>query len=156
MKETICKIFAHFLYRGMKVLYKRDERVREEINNIKVGTCFVLKYGLEKDAKFTAIAKTPDGLKKQKEIKDTNIVITFKTLDLAFKVMTGQKGLSKSYSEHDFILKGSINECMGFVRIVELVMAHLLPKKMLKKILREVPNRSISMFKTYVCALFGN
>lgn len=156
MKETICKVFAHFLYRGMKVLYKRDERVKNEIDNIKEGTCFVLKYGLEPTSKFTAIVKTPKGLKKRKELKDTDIVITFKTIDLAFKVMTGQKGLSTSYSEHDFILKGSINECMGFVRIVELVMTHLLPKKMLKKILREVPDRSISMFRTYVCALFGN
>lgn len=156
MKKAICKIFAHFLYRGMKVLYKKDQRVREEIDAIKENTCFVLQFDMKKKSSFVAIEKTNKGLKKRKYIKDTDIVIVFKNLDIALKVMTGQKGLCDAYAEHDFILKGSINDCMVFVRIVELVMTHLLPKKMLKKILREVPKRSISMLTTYVCAIFGN
>lgn len=156
MKKAICKIFAHFLYRGIKVLYKKDERVRKEIDAMPDNISFVLKYGIEDNAPFTKIEKTKDGLKKSKIIEDDDIVITFKTLDLALKVMTGGKGLSTAYSEHDFTLRGSINECMGFVRVVEIVMAHLLPKKMLRKILREVPERKISLFSTYILAIFGN
>lgn len=155
MKEMICKVFAHFLYRGIKVLYKRDARVKEIVDEMPEGVCFVLKYGMGDKAGFTAIEKTSKGIKKRKTIKDTDIVITFKTLDIATKVMTGQKGLSTAYSEHAFMLKGSINEVMGFTRLVEIVMAHLLPKKMLRKILREVPERSISLFRTYILAIFG-
>ena len=154
MKRTICKVFAHFLYRGMKVLYKRDERVKSEIDSLKVGEAFALRFSLD-DEKCVAIEKTDKGLIKRKNFKKGDNIITFKTLDLALKVMTGQKGLSTAYCEHDFILKGSINSVMVFTRVVEVVMAHLLPKKMLRKILREVPSRKISMFKTYLLAIFG-
>lgn len=156
MKNTICKIFAHFLYRGMKVLYRKDERVKKEIDQIKDGTCFVLKFDIKDNANFIAIEKTEKSLVKRKEIKDTDIVITFKSLDLAYQVITGKKGLSQSYCQHDFILQGSIYDCMGFTRIVELVEAHLFSKKKCSKILREVPKRSISMFSAYVLAIFGN
>lgn len=155
MKNTICKIFAHFLYRGMKVLYKKDERVKKEIDQIKNGTCFVLKFDLPKKASFIAIEKTEKGLKKRKEIRKGDIVITFKSLDLAFKVITGQKGLCQSYAEHDFMLDGNIYDTMGFTRIVELVEAHLFSKKRCSKILREVPKRSLCMFSAYVLAIFG-
>ena len=156
MKKTICKIFSHFLYRGMKVLYKRDQRVRAEIDKMREGICFVLKFGIEDDSGFIAIEKTAKGLKKRKEIREGDIIITFKSLDLAFAVITGQKGLSESYCQHDFILEGSINEAMGFTRVVELVETHLFLKKILNKILREVPKRSISLIGTYILAIFGN
>ena len=80
-------------------------------------------------ASFIAIEKTEKGLKKRKEIRKGDIVITFKSLDLAFKVITGQKGLCQSYAEHDFMLDGNIYDTMGFTRIVELVEAHLFSKK---------------------------
>ncbi len=154
MKQLICKVFAHFLYRGMKVLYKRDERVRREVDAFKEGGAFALKFSMDRNT-AVVIEKTAGGLKKRKVIKEGDIVIEFKTLDLALKTMTGQKGLSQAYAQHDFVLKGSINEVMGFTRAVEVVMAHLLPKSMLKNILREVPARKISMFKTYILAIFG-
>lgn len=156
MKNTICKIFAHFLYRGMKVLYKKDERVKNEIDQIANGTCFVLKFDLPENASFIAIEKTASGLKKRKEIRKGDIVITFKSLDLAYNVITGKKGLCQSYAEHDFMLDGNIYDTMAFTRIVELVEAHLFSKKKCSKILREVPKRSISVFSAYVLAIFGN
>lgn len=155
MKKIICKIFAHFLYRGMKVLYKKDERVKKEIDQMKNGACFVLKFDLKGDAGFIAIEKVNNQLRKRKEIKAGDTVITFKSLDLAFKVITGQKGLCQSYAEHDFMLDGSIYDTMAFTRVVELVEAHLFPKSVCKKILREVPEKKISMFSAYVLAILG-
>ncbi len=155
MKNLICKIFAHFLYREMKVLHKKDERVKKEIDQMKVGSCFVLKFDLKENASFIAIEKTEKGLRKRKEIKEGDTVITFKSLDLAFKVITGQKGLCQAYAEHDFMLNGSIFDTMAFTRVVEIVEAHLFPKKVCEKILREVPKRSICMFSAYVLAIFG-
>lgn len=156
MKNTICKIFAYFLYREMKVLYEKDERVKKEIDQMKMGACFVLKFELKDDASFIAIEKTEKGLKKRKQIQPGDTVITFKSLDLAFEVITGQKGLCASYAQHDFMLDGSIYDTMAFTRVVELVEAHLFPKKVCKKILREVPERKISMLSAYVLAIFGN
>lgn len=155
MKNLICKIFAHFLYREMKVLHKRDERVKKEIDQMKIGSCFVLKFDLKEKASFIAIEKTEKGLRKRKEIKNGDTVITFKSLDLAFKVITGQKGLCQAYAEHDFMLEGSIFDTMAFTRVVELVEVHLFPKKVCEKILREVPKRRICMFSAYVLAFFG-
>ena len=154
MKEMICKVFAHFLYRGMKVLYKRDDRVKAEVDAFKDGAAFALKFSPERKA-CVVLEKTEKGLKKRKSIKEGDNVIEFKTLSLAVKTMTGQKGLSQAYAQHDFILKGSINEVMGFTRVVEIVMAHLLPKFMLKKILREVPKRKIGLLRTYILSIFG-
>ena len=140
----------------MKVLYKKDERVKKEINALAQGTCFILKFGVNEGAKFVGIKKAEKGLIKTKQIEENANVIEFKSLDLAVKVMTGGLGMSTAYCQHAFVLKGSIHDCMCFVRIAELVMAHLLPKKRLKKILREVPDRKISLIKTYVLAIFGN
>lgn len=156
MKNFICKVFSHFLYRGMKVLYKHDAGVKREIDAMRDGTCFVLKFDLKDDASFIAIEKVNGSLKKRKVIKEGDTIITFKSLDLAYKVITGGKGLSQSYAEHDFILEGSINEAMGFTRVVERVETHLFPKKICKKILREPQKRSISMLRTYILAIFGN
>lgn len=156
MKKVICKIFGHFLYRGMKVLYKKDSRVKKDVDMFKNGVGFALKFGIEDDSGYINIRKTENGLKKDKKIMPEDIVIEFKTLDLAYKTMTGGKGLCDAYAEHDFILKGSINDCMAFTRVVEVVMTHLLPKKVLKKILREVPERKISVLRTYCLAIFGN
>ena len=139
----------------MKVLAKKDERVQKELDQIQDGTCFVLKFDVKDNASFIAIEKKNGTLQKRKTINTGDTIITFKSLDLAFKVMTGGKGLSQSYAEHDFILQGNINECMVFTRIVELVEAHLFPKKLCAKILREVPKRKISLVSAYILAIFG-
>lgn len=153
MKTFICNTFAWFLYRAMRVLYKRDERVKRELDSLAVNDAFALEFS--PNGKCFVIEKTPNGLKRRKQISKGDNVITFKTISLALKVMTGQKGLTESYSQHDFSLKGSINKAMVFVRVVEIVMAHLLPRKMLVKILREVPKRKISLIKTYFLSVFG-
>lgn len=154
MKNFLMQIILHFLYRGIKVLNGKDTLITQELKRLPNYYKIKLETDLV-DARKLCI-EIVDG--KVKKIKDENqkfdITIKFKDKDLAFKVLTGQKGIASAYSEHSFILYGNIYEAMGVTRILEQVEGYLFPKFINKKILKEPVEREISIFKTYLLCLF--
>ena len=63
-----------------------------------------------------------------------DIVITFKSIDTALMVFTGQMSVKQAYLEHRFSLKGDVFESMRFVRCVDLTETYLFPRFMTKRI----------------------
>ncbi|MEG0367728.1 MAG: hypothetical protein RR585_12885 [Coprobacillus sp.] len=140
MKKIVIWIVMQFLYRGMKVLYHDDERIKEELdgwNEDKV-ICLTVLHGPSITFEYSYL----DGLKKSK--KKPDLLITFKSIDSALIVFTGMMSVKQAFLEHRFSLKGDVYESMRFVRCVDLVETYLFPRFMTKRILnhREVKYKS--------------
>lgn len=146
-KEKISKIVLFFLYRGFKVTYKEDLRVRSEINSWKEGFTVSIQTGIR--GLDLIMKKEAEGLVRLKKVEKADLEITFKSIDAAFLMFTGRLGVSKAYAEHRFTLKGDIGVAMSFVRCIDTVEAYLFPKIISKHILKEVPKKSIGLVKTY-------
>ncbi len=150
MKKVIIWIVMQFLYRGMKVLYKNDIRIKNEFdgwNSNKViglkvlhGPSINIEYALKK------------GLNKTK--KDPDILIVFKSIDSAFRVFTGMQSVKQAYLEHRFYLKGDIYESMRFVRCVDLVETYLFPRFMTKRILNHNEKKYKPTLLIYMKSIF--
>ena len=83
----------------------------------------------------------------------TDITMRFKTVTGAFRVLSGQIGISEAYARHLFSLEGDIYQTMSFVRCVEYLEAYLFPEFMSRRILREVPPRQLGMLQVYALAM---
>lgn len=147
IKENISRIVLFFLYRGIKVLYKKDSRVKEELDALEDGFSLEMKTSI--NGPKLIIKKENNDIIKLKETENVDISICFKSVDAAFLVLTGRQGVARAYAEHRFTLKGDIAIAMVVVRCVDLVESYLFPKFITKNILKEVPKREKSMLSIY-------
>ena len=154
IKKLISKIVIFFLYKGFKVTYKHDASVKKEIDSLKNGFTAVIDTG-EKGIKLI-IQKQENKLIRLKQAQNADIVITFKSLDIAFRMFTGMLGVSRAYAEHRFTLKGEIAQAMCLVRCIDIVEAYLFPKLITKNILKYQPQKAMGLLKTYMLVLFTN
>lgn len=153
IKKFISKIVMFFLYKGFKLTYKNDKLVKEEINSWKEGFTVALNTGVKG---LNLIIKKENGkLLKLKQADNVDLEIVFKSIDVAFLMFTGRLGVSKAYAEHRFTLKGEISDAMSFVRVVDTIEAYLFPRFISKNILKEIPNKSMGIIKTYGKILFS-
>ena len=88
-------------------------------------------------------------------IEDPDILISFKSIDGAFLVFSGQIGITEAYAQHRFMVKGDIAEIMSIVRCIELAEVYLFPKIITKRILRRVPGKQLGSFRVYCHSLLG-
>ena len=131
MKKLLIGIVLQFLYRGMRVLYKLDYRLKDELDGWKQDKviCIHIHHGPSITMKYHYL----QGLTKTKE--PANITINFKSIDTAFLVFMGMMSVKQAYLEHRFSLKGDVYESMRFVRCVDLVETYLFPRFITKRIL---------------------
>ena len=152
IKELISKIVLLILYRGFKIVYKYDDTVKEEIDNLKEN--FTIEIKLYKNGPSLKLIKRKNGLYKvKKEIYNSNIWIIFKSIDSAFLVLTGRQGISRAYAEHRFALKGEISKAMSLVRMIDILEAYLFPKFITQNILKKQPVKKLNLFNTYLSIL---
>lgn len=147
------KIILFFLYRGMKVLYKYDTRIREEILNWPIGSTIVLA-ACESGPKL-CIRRVSWGIVRVGSIQNPDILISFKSIEGAFLVFSGQIGTSQAYSQHRFLVKGEIAQVMSIVRCIDLTESYLFPEIMTRRILRKVPEKQIGSIPVYFHAILG-
>ena len=130
MKKMLIWIIMQFLYRGMKVLYHEDKRMKEEFDGWNKDK--VIQLRVNHGPSITIASAYLKGLSKVHRHPD--IVITFKSIDTALMVFTGQMSVKQAYLEHRFSLKGDVFESMRFVRCVDLTETYLFPRFMTKRI----------------------
>ena len=147
------KVIMFFLYRGMKTLYKYDSRVYKEIESWPMGRTIVLTAS--KRGPKLCLERVSSGIVRPGNIEDPDILISFKSIDGAFLVFSGQMGITEAYAQHRFMVKGDIAEIMSIVRCIELAEVYLFPKIITKRILRRVPGKQLGSFRVYCHSLFG-
>jgi len=72
-----------------------------------------------------------------------DLVISFKTLEGAFLVMSAQIGTPQSYAEHRATLAGDISNAMSLIRCLNIVQGYLFPKIISQRVLKRVPPMSL-------------
>ena len=147
------KVIMFFLYRGMKTLYKYDSRVRKEIEGWPIGRPIVLTAS--KRGPKLCLKRISSGIVRSENIEDPDILISFKSIDGAFLVFSGQIGITEAYAQHRFMVKGDIAEIMSIVRCIELAEVYLFPKIITKRLLRRVPGKQLGSFRVYCHSLLG-
>ncbi|MBU2489870.1 MAG: hypothetical protein KKA60_10820 [Proteobacteria bacterium] len=70
---------------------------------------------------------------------DADLTISFKNMESAFLVCSGQIGTPESYAEHRANLKGDTTGAMSLIRCMNQVQAYLFPYVMAKRVLKRVP-----------------
>ncbi len=151
IQKIIIYIVLQFLYRGMKVLYKDDSRVSNELNGWSQNK--TIRLSVIDGPSLTIQYHYLKGLSKVHR-NDVDIDITFKSLSMAFRVFTGMMSVKQAYLQHYFSLKGDIYESMRFVRCVDLVETYLFPYFMTKRILNHCEKRYQPMLIVYIKTLF--
>ncbi len=143
------------LFRGFRVLYKEDSRVRREIGSWQKDLTLKLVCG-PGGAVLAMKRDRTNGVRRIPRAQKTDITMRFKSVEGAFRVLSGQKSVEDAYAEHLFFLEGDIFQTMSFVRCVEYLEAYLFPKVMTKRILKEVPSKELHSLQVYARALLEN
>ena len=151
MKKIIIWVVLQFLYRGMKVLYKLDYRMKEELDGWRENKtlCIQIMNGPSITMTYTYL----QGLQKTHQTPD--ITIVFKSVHTAFLVFTSMMSVKQAYLEHRFSLKGDIYESMRFVRCVDLVETYLFPRFITKRILDHYEKKLKPTLYIYLRALLN-
>lgn len=152
-KSLFASIICFFLYRGMKVLYKLDSRVKEEIDSWPVGRTIVLSAS--HNGPKLCMKRVSWGLARLKDVSEPDICIAFKSLDGAFLVFSGQIGTTAAYAQHRFMVKGDLYEVMSIVRCIDLTESYLFPPVVTRRILRRLPKKQVSSIAVYCRAILG-
>ena len=136
------------LLRALRVLYREDSRIRTEIDSWPEGLTLKLKCG--PGGAVLALQKSGTyGIRRLRAAQHTDITMNFKSVQGAFRVLSGQVGISEAYARHLFSLEGDIYQTMSFVRCVEYAEAYLFPRIMTRRILREIPEKRLSTLQGY-------
>ena len=153
VKGIISKVVLFFLYRAIKILAKEDSNIRREFDSWENGLSVALKCSINGPDLY--LIKNGSNLIKVKKLEKADIIITFKSLDSAFLVITGQIGISRAYSEHRFMLTGNISKTMSLVRAIDITEAYLFPSIMTKRILKSLPKKERSTLTIYRKVILG-
>ena len=151
-KEEISKCILYFLYKGFKVLYKYDNELKKELMGLPEN--FSVNIQIAPKGYRLCLSKKNEEVSKRKRNANPDMNICFNNIDVAFKTLIGLKGISKAYSEHAFTLKGNVNEGMKLVRCIDIIEAYLFPKFMAKRILKQIPKKTLNPIRTYMHVIF--
>jgi hypothetical protein len=152
MMNTVDQVVLQVLLRALRVLYRHDRRVQEEIR----GWCdgLTLKLVCGPGGAVLAMQKSERyGVRALPRARRTDITMRFKSVRGAFLVLTGQMSVSEAYAQHQFSLEGDIYQTMSFVRCVEYAESYLFPRFWSSRILKEVPEKQMSTLAVYALTL---
>lgn len=156
LKRGLVKAIFWFLGRGFQAAAAFDTYVQAEVEHWRDGMTITFEVGP------TGIAMSVGrregrlvflGLKKEPEAE---IVITFKNIEAALLVLTGQVGIAEAFAGHRFVMRGDLALGMSLVRCLNIVEAYLFPSFITKKILKQQPARSSNSLVVYLGTLVGS
>ncbi len=82
-------------------------------------------------------------------------MLRIKSLPLAFRLFTGQMGLSQAYAWHAFTVQGDLSQVMPLSRLVNIVEAYLFPRFITKHLMTDIPSLQANPLRVYGCIAFG-
>lgn len=150
-KEIICMAVMEVLYRGLRVLAKVDSRIKKELSLCRDGEVVRISTGIKKSSPALVVRVSAGNIEKTRQKADIDIV--FRSDMAALKVFTGRMGIDKAYAAHAFSLRGSINDTMGIVRMIDIAEGYLFPRFYAGRILKGRIKREYPMLLVYLRAL---
>ena len=150
-KKTVALVLS-VLARGLKVCRSVDEPVREVFDGFPEDFVHPVvlqnrRTGLYRAHETVAAAsqKIPlppaTALAKHFSAGEYDrrqmLEIRFKSVEAAFRMVTGQLSAEQAYARHDLIIRGEIGQAMRFLRAIQRVEGYLFPRTMARQLLPE-------------------
>lgn len=155
VKKAVSSVVLSALFGAFKQLSVMDSRMKEEVASWEDGVIYCLKASKTGPSLILQKQGVSICRLKNAHLSYHDVIIQFKNIDTAFKVLTGQMGLAHAYSAHAFTLQGDIQKTMSFCRCADLAEGYLFPKVMSRRILKEVPKKQHFTLTVYVRILIG-
>ena len=176
MQYIVCSVILKFLYHGLRILYRHDDRVKQDLDRIDRGTTIRLSCSSHgPELKITAsehgidrctprrcrryLKNTADGSADAKAAESAeklpDIDIRFKGLAFSFAVFTGQIGIAEAFSGHMMYVNGDFSKIMSLVRCMEQAERYLFPSFMGRRILKKLLPKKISSLRLYASIIFS-
>lgn len=152
-KSLVSRVVLFVLYRALKVLARDDRRVASEVATWQEGQSVAIEASLEGPS--ICFKKESGRIVRCKDHTPVDIRITFRSLDAAFLVLTGQMDVANAYAQHRFMLNGDINKAMSLVRCIDIAESYLFPHIMTKRILKRVESKEFSALRVYRKVFLG-
>lgn len=178
----VCAVILKFLYHSLRVLYRHDERVRQDLDRIDRGTLIRLscasrgpsleivatENGIDRfspePARRFGSAPTCRGKARRQTVsngptgnslpeRSPDIDIRFKGIQFSFSVFTGQTGIAEAFSQHMMYVNGDFSKIMSLVRCMEHAERYLFPSFIGRKILKTLLPKRISSLRLYATIL---
>ena len=149
VRKVLAGAVLFFLGRGLVAAARLDRRVKREIASWP-------------DPTVVTIAIAPDGPRAcwryadghlshiaPSEAVSPTLLVTYKSVDVALPVLTGQQGILDAVTQHRSTLAGDIGLGMSLVRCLHVVESYLFPDIIGARILPEPPAREVPQLLAY-------
>ncbi|HOV15038.1 MAG TPA: hypothetical protein PK771_12180 [Spirochaetota bacterium] len=141
-KRLYLNILFFFVGRAFQSLSGVDKNVKKEVKDLPEDFTFCIR--VNPFGPLIVIKKLKNNKLKFLNIKnlnyeDINLIISFKNIERAFSVFTFRISAFLSYAQNGFIVKGNLTETMSIMRILSILEAYLLPKFIVKPVLKRYP-----------------
>ena len=147
-QHIVCAVILKFLYHGLRILYRHDSRVRNDLDRIDTGT--VIRLTCSSRGPSLKIISEEKGISVCTDKSAApDIDIRFKDLSFAFSVFTGRTGIAESFSKHMMYVNGDFSKIMSLVRCMEQAESYLFPSFISRRILKSLLPKSISSVRLY-------
>ncbi|MFR8104556.1 MAG: hypothetical protein ACLU8F_05735 [Clostridia bacterium] len=127
--------------------------MKTEIESWEEGFSILIKT--DDNSPSLYLVKENEKITRKKMKTNADILISFKSLEASFLMLTGRMGVAQAYAQHRFSLKGDITKAMSVVRCIDIVEAYLFPRFITKHILKEITKRKIPILLLYIRVLIG-
>lgn len=153
LKRFVAKVVLFFFYRGFWSAYRLDREIKKEIDSW--GDGFSLRMSAQMGGPSICFGPQDKAIKRLTDCDAPDMDISFKSLDTAFLVLTGQLSIVDSYIRHGVIVKGNIGTAMSIIRCADKVESYLFPEFMLKNLLAYRPHKEVTKLRMYLKVLTG-
>lgn len=137
-KALVAKIVFMVLGRAFQSGARHDPDVKREVAAFPEG--FRLVMDVHPKGPRMCLEKTDGRLKyRGAKFDDGDLVVTYKNLECAFLVLTPQIGAAQAFSENRMMVKGDLAYAMIFTRCLTIMLAHLYPQFICKRLVKRVP-----------------
>lgn len=152
MKKLFSKTSFYFMSKGLDILLKNDDEVKDRLAIIDDGTSIKLSIFGQKENLI--LVKMNDGFVVTK-INDVDLEITFKFFASLPKIVFGKSSVTDCYLSDEFFVIGELRYAVAIVFAIEKFMAYIMPKKRYQKVYGRPPKNSLSKGKMFAKLLFA-
>ncbi len=137
-KTLVAKVVFMVLGRAFQSATRHDPDIKREISVWPDG--FILIMRVLPNGPRMVLEKVKGKLKyRGGKYEDGDLIVSFKNIECAFLVLTPQVGAAQAFAERRMIINGDLGNAMIFTRCLTILLAHLYPKFICRRLVKRVP-----------------
>ncbi len=140
-KVLMIKLVFFLFGRATQFLSKTDPDIRREISRWPED--YMILYRVLPNGPRMVLARNHAGHLEYRGGKPTggkaDLTIAMKNVESAFLVFTFKMGMNQAYAQNRVSVRGDVPTAMSQMRVLNLVLAYMLPKRLVKQITLKMP-----------------